>query len=174
MSPAAHPWRRTSPPRVSGTRVSGTRSAGFRLALVLSCLRALLSSALSESRLARTRLTTSGDAVLPRLAKTLVSIALVASGRADCRSRTALSSSMANDSAATRASSLALFSVALRSFWMRRLSLGRSLGPLLVGTVGCSTAIVCFVASKSKTRACTIVSCSSPSSCAKKGIRRLQ
>ena len=42
-------------------------------------LRVLISAALSESRLVRVRATTSGDAVSPRLSRTLVSIVLVAS-----------------------------------------------------------------------------------------------
>eukprot|EP00964_Phaeocystis_antarctica_P015323 scaffold8467_cov64-Phaeocystis_antarctica.AAC.2 len=100
------------------TRSAALGSSDFALA----GLRALISAALSESRLARVRATTSGDAVTPRLSRTLVSIALVASARADCRSSTAFASATANASAVARASSLAFSSVAPRSFWRRRLS----------------------------------------------------
>ena len=58
-------------------------------------------------------------------------MALVASGRADCRSSTAFASATAADSEAARASSFAFFSTALASFYKRRLSLGKSFGPLL-------------------------------------------
>eukprot|EP00964_Phaeocystis_antarctica_P015075 scaffold8315_cov54-Phaeocystis_antarctica.AAC.4 len=69
--------------------VRGRSAALVSSDFALAGLRARISAALSQSRLARARATTPGDAVLPRLSRTLVSIALVASGRADCRSRTA-------------------------------------------------------------------------------------
>eukprot|EP00964_Phaeocystis_antarctica_P031724 scaffold17938_cov61-Phaeocystis_antarctica.AAC.1 len=122
------------------------RSVRSRPGLALTGLRAILSPALSESRLARTCATTSGDAALSRLAKTLVSIALVASDRATCRSSTAFASAMAAASAAALASSFALFSVVLRSFRRRRLSLGKSLGRLLVEELGCGSTIALFAA----------------------------
>jgi hypothetical protein len=107
-------------------------SPGFALA----DLRALISAALSESRLARVRATTSGDAFPPRLSSTLVSIALVASARLDCLSSTASASTTTAASAAASASSFALFSAALASFCKRRLSLGNKRGgPREVGGV---------------------------------------
>jgi len=65
-----------------------------------------------------------------RFAITLVSIALVASGRAIWRSSTAFASSFANAAAAERASSLAFLSAALFALWSFRFSLGRGPGGL--------------------------------------------
>eukprot|EP00964_Phaeocystis_antarctica_P163621 scaffold140113_cov127-Phaeocystis_antarctica.AAC.2 len=112
-------------------------------------LRAALSATLSASRWARTRVTTSGDAALPRLTKTLVSTALVASARADCRSRTEFASAMATASAAARAASFALSSVAFKPSRRRRFSLGRRCGALFAGPMTFSFATTGLSAARS-------------------------
>ena len=93
-----HRWRR----RAASNRGSLVRSPSIRTRsaalgssrFAFAGLRARISVVLSKSRLARARATTSGDAVPPRLSRTLVSMALVASARADCRSSTAFASSV--------------------------------------------------------------------------------
>ena len=156
------------------SRSAALGSIGVALA---AGLRARISVALSKSRLARARATTSGDALPPRLSRTLVSIALVASGRADCRSSTASASATAAASAAARASPCALFSAALASFCKRRLSLVRVGASRSGGLVGCFSTVAHstgFARYKSPSSCPMMQTCSSPSGSAKNATRRRQ